>query len=86
MAGLRRAKLEGKHIGRPRLEIDREAVLEERAQGMSLNELARKYQVSKATIHKLLKEGSERGGQEPLSQALPQAVDCARPNSAISAG
>ena len=55
-AGLRRAKLEGRRIGRPKLQLDLDAVLKDRAQGMSLNELARKYQVSKASICKLLKD------------------------------
>jgi len=55
-AGLRRAKLEGRHIGRPRLQVDREAVVEDRVRGMSLNEIARKHQVSKGSIYKLLKE------------------------------
>jgi len=55
-AGLRRAKLEGRRIGRPKLQIDRVAILQDRAQGMSLNELARKHQVSKASICKLLKD------------------------------
>src|SRR5690242_1471180 len=43
-AGLRRARMEGRHIGRPKLEIDREAVLQDRACGMSLNKIARKHQ------------------------------------------
>ena len=54
-AGLRRAKLEGRRIGRPRLQLDLDAVLKDRARGMSLNELAKKYQVSKASICKALK-------------------------------
>ena len=58
-AGLRRAKLEGRHIGRPKLELDHEAVLDDRARGMSLNELARKHQVSKSSICKLLKGTSK---------------------------
>jgi DNA invertase Pin-like site-specific DNA recombinase len=59
-AGLRRAKLEGRRIGRPKLAIDRDAVLQDRALGISLNELARKYQVSKASICKVLKNGYSR--------------------------
>jgi DNA invertase Pin-like site-specific DNA recombinase len=35
-AGMRRARLEGRHIGRKPLEIDRVAVLHERGQGRSL--------------------------------------------------
>jgi len=56
-AGLRRARLEGRRIGRPKLQLNRDAVLEDRAQGLSLNELARKHQASKASICKLLKDG-----------------------------
>lgn len=68
-AGLRRAKLEGRRIGRPKLEVNREAILEDRAQGMSLNEIARKHQVSKASISKVLKQASEQGGHKTLLQA-----------------
>ena len=59
-AGLRRAKLEGRRIGRPKLQLDLDAVLLDRALGMSLNEIARKYQVSKASICKVLKNGYSR--------------------------
>ena len=40
-AGMRRARLEGRHIGRRPLDIDRVAVLQERARGQSLSEIAR---------------------------------------------
>ncbi|MCL5671776.1 MAG: recombinase family protein [Acidobacteria bacterium] len=55
-AGMRRARSEGRHIGRPRLCLDRDAILKERAQGMSLKEIAEKYRVSKASICKILKK------------------------------
>lgn len=55
-AGMRRARAEGRHIGRPPLQVDREAILRDRAQGMSLNDLARKYQISKSSVSKLLKD------------------------------
>ena len=37
-AGMRRAKLEGRHIGRKPLEIDRQAIVRDRKRGMSLGE------------------------------------------------
>ena len=55
-AGMRRARSEGRHIGRPRLKVDREAILKDHARGMSLKELAEKYRVSKASICKILKK------------------------------
>jgi DNA invertase Pin-like site-specific DNA recombinase len=44
-AGMRRAKLEGQNIGRPRLSVDREALLRDRAHGFSLRELAKMRQL-----------------------------------------
>jgi DNA invertase Pin-like site-specific DNA recombinase len=41
-SGMRRAKLEGKVIGRARLDVDRQQVLEDRRGGMSLTLVARK--------------------------------------------
>jgi DNA invertase Pin-like site-specific DNA recombinase len=55
-AGMRRARLEGRHIGRRPLEIDRTGVLRDRASGMSLAEVAKAHRVSRATIHRLLRE------------------------------
>ena len=40
-AGMRRARLEGRHIGRKPLAVDRQAVLRDRARGLSLSQLAR---------------------------------------------
>jgi DNA invertase Pin-like site-specific DNA recombinase len=82
-AGLRRAKLEGRRIGRPKLQLDREAVLGDRALGMSLNELAKKHHVSKASICKLLKDSSNQGGHKTLLQAPQQVTDSTRPGSSI---
>ncbi len=65
-AGLRRTTREGRHIGRPKLQIDRESVLDDRARGMSLNAIARKYQVSKGSIYKLLNKASNEAGHKTL--------------------
>ena len=48
-AGMRRAKLEGRHIGRKPLLVDRSAVLHERAQGRSLSQIATTFRISRAT-------------------------------------
>ena len=55
-AGMRRAKLEGRHIGRKSLELDRAAIRRDRQQGQSLARLAKSYRVSRATIHRVLRE------------------------------
>jgi DNA invertase Pin-like site-specific DNA recombinase len=55
-AGMRRAKLEGRRIGRAPLDIDRVAVVAGRRAGMSLTKVAKKYHVSRATVCRLVNE------------------------------
>jgi DNA invertase Pin-like site-specific DNA recombinase len=55
-AGMRRARLEGRHIGRRPFEIDRTGVVRDRASGMSLAEVAKAHRVSRATVHRVLRE------------------------------
>ena len=55
-AGMRRAKLEGRRIGRAPLNIDRVAVVRDRLAGMSLTSVAKKYHVSRATVCRLVNE------------------------------
>ncbi len=55
-AGMRRAKLEGRRIGRAPLDIDRVAVVRDRLSGTSLTCVARKYHVSRATVCRLVNE------------------------------
>ena len=53
-AGMRRARLEGRHIGRRPLELDRDAMLRDREKGHSLGQLARTYRVSRTTVARVL--------------------------------
>src|SRR5579862_3419653 len=55
-AGMRRAKLEGRHIGRKPLDLDRAAILRDRQSGQSLAQLAKKYRISRASVCRLMKE------------------------------
>jgi DNA invertase Pin-like site-specific DNA recombinase len=45
-AGMRRARLEGRHIGRTPLDFDRAAVIRDRDNGMSLTEIAKAHRIS----------------------------------------
>ncbi len=72
-AGMRRAKLEGRHIGRKPLELDRIGILRDRNQGQSLGQLAKSYRVSRATIHRALHHplsGPEKLPSTGVSQGL----------------
>ena len=55
-AGMRRAKLEGRRIGRAPLNVDRVAVLRDRCSGMSLRQVALRHGISKASVCRVLKE------------------------------
>jgi DNA invertase Pin-like site-specific DNA recombinase len=55
-AGMRRAKLEGRRIGRSPLDVDRPAIVRDRLAGMSLTVVAKRHKVSRATVCRLMNE------------------------------
>ena len=55
-AGMRRARLEGRHIGRRPLDIDRESILRDRQRGQSLSKIAKAHGISRATVHRVIHE------------------------------
>jgi DNA invertase Pin-like site-specific DNA recombinase len=55
-AGMRRAKLEGRRIGRTPLGVDRAAIVRDRHSGQSLTTVAKKHSVSRATVCRLMNE------------------------------
>ena len=71
---MRRAKLEGRRIGRAPLNIDREQVVEDRRSGMSLTKVAQRHHISRASICRLVKESgtTKMQGIAQVPQASPQ--------------
>ena len=59
-AGMRRAKLEGRHIGRKPLDLDTTAIIGDRAKGLSLRQVAKSHQISTATVRRVL--GAHQAG------------------------
>jgi DNA invertase Pin-like site-specific DNA recombinase len=55
-AGMRRARLEGRQIGRARLDVNREQIVLDRRGGMSLTVVAKKHSISRASVCRLMKE------------------------------
>ena len=73
-AGMRRAKLEGRRIGRAPLDIDRVAVVKDRRSGMSLTKVAKKHHVSRATVCRLVTEsGGLKKPSVPRIATVPVA-------------
>jgi DNA invertase Pin-like site-specific DNA recombinase len=54
-AGMRRAKLEGRQIGRSRLDMNREQIVHDRRTGMSLTQVAKKHGISRASVCRVMK-------------------------------
>jgi DNA invertase Pin-like site-specific DNA recombinase len=57
-SGMRRARLEGRQIGRARLDLDRRQVIDDRRSGMSLTQVAKKHGISRASVCRLMKEAT----------------------------
>jgi DNA invertase Pin-like site-specific DNA recombinase len=66
-SGMRRAKLEGRQIGRARLDIDRERVVEDRRTGMSLTMVAKRHNISRASVCRLVKEARNNSNLEVVA-------------------
>ena len=69
--GMLRAKLEGRHIGRTAIVLDRTAILRGRQAGQSLGQLAKGRKVSRSTIGRALQENTRIG----LASAVPEGVE-----------
>jgi DNA invertase Pin-like site-specific DNA recombinase len=55
IAGLNRARRQGKTLGRPQIVIDRQRVRDLRRSGMSLGAIAQKLRLSKTTVARIVK-------------------------------
>jgi DNA invertase Pin-like site-specific DNA recombinase len=58
-AGMRRARLEGRRIGRAPLDVDRATIVSDRISGMSLTQVAKRHRVSRATVVRLVKQAKQ---------------------------
>lgn len=68
-SGMRRARLEGRQIGRARLDVDREQVVQDRRSGMSLTQVARKHSISRASVCRMMKEVNDSSTPTPVAAA-----------------
>jgi DNA invertase Pin-like site-specific DNA recombinase len=68
-ASLRRAKFEGRILGRKPLEIDRPGLLRDRARGMSLSQLAKAHKISRTSVARALKPSESVTPETPFPAA-----------------
>lgn len=57
-SGMARARAEGRQIGRARLDVNREQVIQDRRSGMSLTQVAKRHGISRASVCRLMKKSS----------------------------
>jgi DNA invertase Pin-like site-specific DNA recombinase len=55
-SGMARARAEGRQIGRARLDLNRKQVIQDRRSGMSLTQVAKRHNISRASVCRLIKE------------------------------
>jgi DNA invertase Pin-like site-specific DNA recombinase len=58
-SGMRRAKIEGRRLGRAPLSVDRKALVHDRLAGMSLTDVAAKYRVSRASVVRVVRQAKQ---------------------------
>jgi DNA invertase Pin-like site-specific DNA recombinase len=63
-AGMRRARLEGRQIGRPALDLDRAAIIRDRQHGNSLGTIARNYGINRTTVYRVLGDHASNSSEQ----------------------
>jgi len=66
-AGMRRAKLDGRRIGRRPLNVDRESIFRHRTAGATLSQIAKAFQISRTSVRRIIAEQREavpKGGAQ----------------------
>jgi DNA invertase Pin-like site-specific DNA recombinase len=71
-SGMRRARLEGRRIGRARLDVNRELVVQDRRSGLSLTQVASKHSISRASVCRVMNEANRivTSGVMPTADTL----------------
>jgi DNA invertase Pin-like site-specific DNA recombinase len=77
-AGMRRAKIEGRRLGRPPVKVDVAALRRDRERGMSLKQLAREYRIGQTTVRRFL-AASEPAAPKGSAQPPPQSAEKTTP-------
>ena len=69
-AGMRRAKLEGRRIGRAPLDVDCNQVVRDRLAGLSLTQVAKKHGLSRATVCRFVNEANKQSSYTNVANGV----------------
>jgi len=81
-AGMRRAKLEGRQIGRRPLDVNRAGILSDRDRGLSLSEVAKAHGISRAMVSKVVRQAKESASHKGQLNATLQVAENRSPETA----
>ena len=81
-SGMRRAKSEGRRLGRPPLQVDVESLVRDRQGGLSMSQLANQYHVAETTVRRLLRQAAAAPPKRS-TRPTPQLAENTRPVSAV---
>jgi DNA invertase Pin-like site-specific DNA recombinase len=73
-AGMRRARLEGQHIGRNPLVLDNAAIQRDRSQGQSLREIAKGHRISTATVQRVLRKNPTQAARTRRNRPVTKGL------------
>jgi len=76
-SGMRRARFEGRRLGRRPLDLDHAAILRDRARGLSLGQVAKLHQASRTTIRRVLAavpKGVPQAGSQVPENRRPETA------------
>ena len=71
-SGMARARAEGRQIGRARLDVNREQVIQDRRSGMSLTQVAKRHNISRASVCRLMKEAKSDPALPAVATSMPE--------------
>ena len=71
-SGMARARSEGRQIGRARLDVNREQVIQDRRSGMSLTQVAKRHNISRASVCRLMKEAKSDRAFPAVAISVPE--------------
>lgn len=71
-SGMARARAEGRQIGRARLDVNREQVVRDRRSGLSLTQVAKRHNISRASVCRLMKEAKCDPAVPAVATSMPE--------------
>lgn len=81
-SGMRRAKLEGRHIGRKPLDVDRASIFRHHIHGQSLKDISRTFHISRTSVARIIRAEKKALPKGGVQMRLEELENTASQNAA----